>query len=233
MGQFVPFLKTKRITVLLSAGPERSGTRSKWRLARGIESRQSQLQRALCSCGHRQFAISYVVDNNAGRWSANLVEIETGQSIAVNQPGSQLFSAAGANVFQSLNDLVTALQDPTSTADDIGAATTETRNAYDQLTSARAFYGSTIDRVLSSQGFINSESVQLSQQQNRTVGVDMNVAVTNLANGEEAQCRGASRRHHQQSRSDGLSVGKRPLKGRANAAARGTARMLGCTRHDC
>ena len=136
----------------------------------------------------------YVADSNVpggiayqGNDNVNSVEIETGQSIAVNQPGSQLFSAAGANVFESLNDLVTALQDPTSTTDDIGNATTEIRNAYDQLTSARAFYGSTIDRVLSSQDFINSESVQLSQQQNSTVGVDMNVAATNLANAEEAR----------------------------------------------
>jgi DNA-binding response OmpR family regulator len=136
----------------------------------------------------------YVVDDTVpggiayqGNDNVNSVEIETGQSIAVNQPGSQLFSAAGANVFQSLNDLVTALQDPSSTTDDIGNATTEIRNAYDQLTSARAFYGSAIDRVLSSQDFINSESVQLSQQQNSTVGVDMNVAATNLANAEEAR----------------------------------------------
>jgi flagellar hook-associated protein 3 FlgL len=136
----------------------------------------------------------YVVDNTApggiayqGNDHVNSVEIEAGQSVAVNQPGSQLFSAAGADVFQSLNDLITKLEDPSSTTSDIGNATTEIRNAYDQLTSARAFYGSTIDQVLSSQDFMNSESVQLSQQQNSTVGVDMNVAATNLSNAELAR----------------------------------------------
>jgi len=136
----------------------------------------------------------YVVDNTVpggvaykGNDDVNSVEIEPGQSVAVNQPGSQLFSATGANVFQALNDLATALQDPTSTTDQIGAATTEVSNAYNQLTTARAFYGTTMDQVLSTQNFLNSENVQLSQQQNSTVGVDMNVAATNLTNAEAAR----------------------------------------------
>lgn len=134
----------------------------------------------------------YVADGTGsvtyqGNDNVNSVEIGTGRTIAINQPGSQLFSAAGANVFQSLNDLVTALQNPASTTDDIGNATTEIRNAYDQLTSARTFYGSTVDQVLSSQDFVNSEQVQLSQQQNSTIGVDMNVAATNLTNAEAAR----------------------------------------------
>jgi len=54
-----------------------------------------------------------------GNDSVNQVEIEAGQTIAVNQPGSQLFSAAGANVFHALSDLATALQSSSSTTDDI------------------------------------------------------------------------------------------------------------------
>jgi flagellar hook-associated protein 3 FlgL len=136
----------------------------------------------------------YVADDTApggikyqGNDNSNSVEIETGRSIAVNEPGSQLFSAAGANVFTALNDLATTLEDPTSTTDDIGNATTEISTAYNQLTSARAFYGSTMDQLLSTQDFLNSESLQLSQQQNTAIGVDMNVAATNLTNAEAAR----------------------------------------------
>ena len=107
--------------------------------------------------------------------------------MAVNLPGSQLFSANGASVFMALNDLATALENPDSTTDDIGNAVTELRGAYDQLTSARAFYGSTVDQLLSTQNFLNSEKVQLSQQQNTTVGVDMNVAAANLTKAEQAR----------------------------------------------
>lgn len=136
----------------------------------------------------------YVVDNSVpggiayqGNDGVNSVEIDTGQSVAVNEPGSQVFSAAGANVFQALSDLVTALENPDSTTDDIGSATTEVRNAYNQLTSARAFYGSTVDQLLSTGDFLNSEKVQLDQQQNSTIGVDMSVATTNLTAAEEAR----------------------------------------------
>jgi len=122
-----------------------------------------------------------------GNDDVNSVEIEPGQSIAVNQPGSQLFSAAGANVFEALSDLVNALEDPNSTSDQIGSATNEVRNAYDQLTSARTFYGNTVDQITSTQNFLGNESIQLSQQQNNTVGVDMNVAATDLTNAEEAR----------------------------------------------
>ncbi len=59
--------------------------------------------------------------------------------------------------------------------------------SFDTTTNIVDVYGSTIDQVLSSQDFINSESVQLAQQQNSTVGVDMNVAATNLSNAQEAR----------------------------------------------
>ncbi len=122
-----------------------------------------------------------------GNNSVNQVEIEAGQTIALNQPGSQLFSAAGANAFQALSDLATALQSSSSTTDDIANATNEVRTAYDQLNSARTFYGSTLDQLNDSQSFLNSEKLQLTQQTSDLVGVDMNQAATNLANAETAR----------------------------------------------
>lgn len=122
-----------------------------------------------------------------GNDSVNRVEIEAGQTIAVNQPGSQLFSAAGANAFQSLSDLAAALQSSSSTTDDIANATNEVRAAYDQLNSARTFYGSTLDQLNDGQNFLNSEKLQLTQQTSDLVGVDMNQAATNLANAETAR----------------------------------------------
>jgi len=122
-----------------------------------------------------------------GNNTVNQVEIEAGQTIAVNQPGSQLFSAAGASVFQSLSDLAAALQSSSSTTDDIANATNEVKAAYTQLNSARTFYGSTLDQINASQDFLNSEKLQLTQQTSDLVGVDMNQAATNLANAEVAR----------------------------------------------
>jgi flagellar hook-associated protein 3 FlgL len=136
----------------------------------------------------------YIWDNNVaggvkyqGNDGVNSVEIAAGESIAVNQPGSMLFSDPASSVFVALDDLSTALEDSNSTTEDIGNAVTELRGAYDQLTSARTFYGSTVDQILSTQVFVNNESVQLAQQQNSTVGVDMNIAVTNLTNAEQSR----------------------------------------------
>src|SRR5271169_6055044 len=56
-----------------------------------------------------------------GNTNTNSVEISQGQAMPINLPGSQLFSNATTNVFQSLQDLYTAL----STNGDVGSATTE------------------------------------------------------------------------------------------------------------
>ncbi len=122
-----------------------------------------------------------------GNDSVNQVEVEAGQAVAVNQPGSQLFSAAGASVFQALSDLATTLQSSSSTTDDIANATNEVRAAYDQLNSARTFYGSTLDQLNAGQDFLNTEKLQLTQQSSNLVGVDMNQAATNLTNAETAR----------------------------------------------
>jgi flagellar hook-associated protein 3 FlgL len=136
----------------------------------------------------------YVADASApggvayqGNNSVNQVEVEAGQTLAANQPGSRLFSAAGANVFQALSDLASALQSSSSTSTDISNATEEVRTAYNQMNAGRVFYGSTQDQLISSQSFLNSEKIQLTQQTSDTVGVDMNQAATNLANAEAAR----------------------------------------------
>ena len=126
------------------------------------------------------YAVVAGVITYQGNNTVNQVEIEAGQTIAVNQPGSQLFSAAGASVFQSLSDLATALQSSSSTTDDIANATNEVKAAYSQLNSARAFYGSTLDQLNAGQDFLNSEKLQLTQQTSDLIGVDINQAATNL-----------------------------------------------------
>ncbi|MFZ0705997.1 MAG: flagellar hook-associated protein FlgL [Candidatus Korobacteraceae bacterium] len=132
----------------------------------------------------------YVLDPNSpggvkyqGNDQTNQIEVESGCSVTMNMPGSQLFSAAGANVFESLSDLATALQSGTG----IDTATESVRTAFDQLTTSRVFYGSTEDQLLSDTNFLQNENVQLAQSTNDNVGVDMDVAATNLANAQTAR----------------------------------------------
>jgi len=132
----------------------------------------------------------YVADPNApggiayrGNDLTNEIQVEDGHFVAMNVPGSKLFSAPGANVFQALSDLSSALQ----TGNGIDTATESVRAAYDQLTTARVSYGSTVSQLESDQAFIQSEKLQLQQTANDNVGVDMNVAATNLVNAENAR----------------------------------------------
>ena len=106
----------------------------------------------------------YVLDPNSpggvayqGNDPTNQIEVEQGHTVAMNLPGSQLFSATGANVFEALSDLATALQSGTG----IDTATESVRAAFDQLTSSRVFYGSTVSQLDSDQTFLQSEKLQL------------------------------------------------------------------------
>ncbi len=132
----------------------------------------------------------YIADSNSpggikyqGNDATNQVEVQTGYSVAMNLPGSKLFSVAGANVFESLSDLATALQDGSG----IDTATQSVRAAFDQLTTGRVFYGSTIDQLGSDSNFLDNEKVQLQQSTNSNVGVDVDVAATNLVNAQNAR----------------------------------------------
>ncbi len=132
----------------------------------------------------------YVLDPNSpggvkyqGNDLTNQIEVETGHTVAMNLPGSKLFSATGANVFESLSNLATALQNGTG----IDTATQSVRAAFDQLTTSRVFYGSTISQLDSDQTFLQSEKLQLQQTSNDNIGVDMNVAATNLVNAQNAR----------------------------------------------
>ena len=94
--------------------------------------------------------VSYV-----GNTGVNNVEIGDGQAVPANLPGSQLFTASGADVFQALADLSTALQ----SGSNISAAETEVQNAFDQVNTQRTFYGTTLSRLNTATSFLNAENL--------------------------------------------------------------------------
>jgi flagellar hook-associated protein 3 FlgL len=121
--------------------------------------------------------VSYV-----GNTGVNNIEIGDGQAVPANLPGSQLFTAPGADVFQALADLSSALQ----SGSNIPAAQTEVQNAFDSINAQRAFYGATLDRLNTASSFLNEENLQLSQEDNNLVGADMATVVSQLTQAETA-----------------------------------------------
>jgi flagellar hook-associated protein 3 FlgL len=119
-------------------------------------------------------------DGNDG---VNAVAIGSGYPLRVNVPGSQIFSNAGSDVFQSLNDLITSLQGDTG----IDAAVTGVTNAYRYVTGQRVFYGNALNQINSQQGYLSNVKLQLQQQENTTAAADLSQVASQLVNAENAR----------------------------------------------
>jgi flagellin-like hook-associated protein FlgL len=111
------------------------------------------------------------------------VEISEGQAMPTNLPGSQLFSNATTNVFQSLQDLYTAL----NTNGDIASATTDVQNALNYVSTQQTFYGNSVDRLNNAQTFLTQEQTQLTESEGNTLDANMASAVTDLTQTETTQ----------------------------------------------
>jgi len=129
----------------------------------------------------------YVVDSNSpsgvsyqGNSSANKVQVGQAQFVPANLPGSTIFNGTGADVFQALHDLASALQNN----GDIAGATTEVENALNNVDLQRTFYGATLDRLNNASYTLSQEQINLSQEQNNLVGADLPTSATNLAQAE-------------------------------------------------
>ena len=126
----------------------------------------------------------FVADNTvasgvryAGNNGVNQVSIGSGYKLAVNLPGSQLFSAAGNDVFLAINTLIQALQ--TNTGIDTAVSGVGAASSY--LSAQRVFYGNALNQTQSQTTYLNTAKLQISQQENTLGGVDLAAAATNLA----------------------------------------------------
>ncbi|HKM86287.1 MAG TPA: flagellar hook-associated protein FlgL [Terriglobales bacterium] len=125
----------------------------------------------------------YVVDDASpsgvhyvGNSDINEVSIGNGYKLAVNQPGSQLFSAPGNDVFLAINNLIQALQ----TNAGISTAVNAVSAASSYLSAQAVFYGNATDQTQSRTTYLNAAQLQISQQQNTLGGVNLPTAANNL-----------------------------------------------------
>jgi len=133
---------------------------------------------------------AYVLDNTSssgvrytGNAGTNNITLGNGFSVQTNVPGSQLFSAAGNDMFQAIQDLITNLQSGTN----IGTAVTEVSNAYNYVNAQRVFYGNAVNQLNAQQNFLNSETTQLAQQQSNLGGADLSKVISDLVNAQTSR----------------------------------------------
>lgn len=111
-----------------------------------------------------------------GNTGVNSVTISQGNTIAVNVPGSQIFTNPNGDVLGALNGMITALQNNSGLA----AANTNLQQAFSQLNNQSVFYGNTLQQLQSAQTYLTSNQTQLAQQENSLIGADMATSITNL-----------------------------------------------------
>jgi flagellar hook-associated protein 3 FlgL len=98
-----------------------------------------------------------------GNLGINQVAIGNGYPLQINLPGSQMFNAAGGDVFQALQDLTTSLQNNSG----VDTAVGELNKAFNSVTSQRVLYGNALNQLDSQETYLNSQKIQLAQQENR------------------------------------------------------------------
>jgi flagellar hook-associated protein 3 FlgL len=125
----------------------------------------------------------YVLDSSSpsgvtyqGNTGVNSVTLGSQFSLQTNLPGSQLFSAAGGDVFQSIQDLITSLQSGTG----ISTAVTEVGAASNYISSQSVFYGNALNQLTAQQTYLGTETTQLAQQQNTEGGANLPDVISNL-----------------------------------------------------
>lgn len=118
-----------------------------------------------------------------GNSGVNTVTVGDHMAVKTNLPGSQLFSAPGADVFQALQDLVTNLQSGTN----IDTAVSEVSAAYQNINAQRVFYGNAMNQLSAQQTYLNSQTVQLAQQQNNIGGADLAKVLSDLVNAQTSK----------------------------------------------
>jgi flagellar hook-associated protein 3 FlgL len=125
----------------------------------------------------------YVLDANSpsgvtyqGNTGVNSVTLGNRFSLQTNVPGSQLFSSAGNDVFQSIQDLITSLQSNTN----IGAAVTELGDASSYVSAQSVFYGNALNQLTAQQTYLSGDTTQLAQQQSTEGAADLPAVISNL-----------------------------------------------------
>ena len=119
-----------------------------------------------------------------GNNNVNNIDLGNGSVLQANVPGNQLFQNAGGDVFNSIQQLITALQSGNTAS--VATATTQVRTAFDQLTTQRGFYGDGINQLSATQGFLQQEQITLKSQENNLVGVDLAQVATELTQAQTA-----------------------------------------------
>ena len=111
-----------------------------------------------------------------GNSNVNQVQIGPSQFASINLPGSTIFNASGADVFQALSNLTNALK----TNGNVTGALSEVSAAFQNVNMQRTFYGNTLQQLNSANNTLTSEQFTLQQDQNSLIAANPATAISNM-----------------------------------------------------
>lgn len=139
--------------------------------------------------GTRTDTVPFVKDNTIpsgvrydGNDAVNTVQVGEGYRLASNKPGSQLFIAAGKDMFEAMTGLIQAVQ----TNAGIDTAVGTLRDAFDYVSGQRVFYGNSMNQAQSQSTYLGSVKLQLTQDENTLGASDIEAAASRLVNSQNA-----------------------------------------------
>jgi flagellar hook-associated protein 3 FlgL len=131
-------------------------------------------------------APSPAVATYQGDADVNWLETPNGQKIQLNLPGSQIFSAVGADVLATLNAVVADFSTGTPSA----TAQTDAEalgTALSHVSQQRVLIDNSISRLTAAEQYTQSESTQLTSAQTNLLQADVGQVATQLSTAETQQ----------------------------------------------
>ena len=117
-----------------------------------------------------------------GNNQTSSVAIGDQTNVAVNLPGSQVFSNSSNSVIGSLSSLVSALNSGNSSA--VETATTAVGSAIGFVGQQQVFYSNAESQLSSQETFLQQDTVTLTTQESNLIGVNEATAATDLSQAE-------------------------------------------------
>jgi flagellar hook-associated protein 3 FlgL len=117
--------------------------------------------------------------------AVNSVTTPDGQSIALNVPGDQIFTASGASALGALNQLIAdyGSNNITAAQNDINQLSTALSN----VSQKRVALDNSLTRLMATGGFAQTQSTQLQSTQTTLMQADLAEVATQLKNSETQQ----------------------------------------------
>jgi len=115
--------------------------------------------------------------NYNGNNASVSAEINVGETVTTNIPGSQLFLNAGGSLLGAIQQLITAVQ----TNSGIGAASTALGAANTVFDAQKVAYGTALNQLESAGTFLDTEHTQLATQENNIDAADLAASTSNFS----------------------------------------------------